>query len=252
MDYVMNGITELAMPGDRKFNYPVDKKRNKENTDKMIAAEKNLDYFWSKFDANWKNLAKKSIMLCMADIPKQREIEKTGPWVEPPKEPKPKAEILREPKPWTNPDTKDDTPTKSKQKTKTKGPAQNNDTQDISTAAEPSPQDQADTQPIFRVDKSTLKVFNTLFFTPGLSSLPGEIPWVEFLKAMSSTGFAAQKLYGSIWQFTPTNLDVERSIQFHEPHPVAKIRFPVARRIGRRLKRAYGWHSGMFELEDKA
>jgi hypothetical protein len=66
---------------------------------------------------------------------------------------------------------------------------------------------------------------------------------------MGSTGFAAQKLYGSIWQFTPTKLDVERSIQFHEPHPAVKIRFQVARRMGRRLTRAYGWHGGMFELE---
>lgn len=66
---------------------------------------------------------------------------------------------------------------------------------------------------------------------------------------MSSTGFAPQKLYGSIWQFTPVNLDVERSIQFHEPHPEVKIRSTVIRRIDRRLTRAYGWHGDMFKLE---
>jgi hypothetical protein len=32
---------------------------------------------------------------------------------------------------------------------------------------------------------------------------------------------------------------------------MAKIRFPIARRIGRRLMRAYGSHGGMFELGDK-
>lgn len=67
---------------------------------------------------------------------------------------------------------------------------------------------------------------------------------------MGATGFAPQKPYGCIWQFTPTKLDVERSIQFHEPHPNVKIRFAVARRMGRRLTRAYGWNSSMFDLEE--
>ena len=62
--------------------------------------------------------------------------------------------------------------------------------------------------------------------------------------AMASTGFAEQKLYGSIRQLTPTKLDVEGSIQLHEPHPEVKIRFTVARRMGRRLMRAYGGAEG--------
>ena len=80
---------------------------------------------------------------------------------------------------------------------------------------------------------------------------PGEIPWSDFLHAMSHTGFEIEKLYGSTWQFTPTKLDVERSIQFHEPHPVNKIPYRVARRHGRRLNRAYGWTGAMF-VQDKA
>jgi hypothetical protein len=110
------------------------------------------------------------------------------------------------------------------------------------------PAAQPDKQPVFKVSPASLKVFNTLFFTPGSAGNVGEVPWIDFLRAMASTGFAAQKLYGSISQFTPTNLDCERSIQFHEPHPEVKIRFTVARRMGRRLTRAYGWYGGMFEL----
>jgi hypothetical protein len=68
---------------------------------------------------------------------------------------------------------------------------------------------------------------------------------------MASTGFRIEKLYGSVWQFSPTSLDVERSIHFHEPHPKGKIPFEVARRHGRRLTRAYGWHGGMFVLKEK-
>jgi hypothetical protein len=105
-----------------------------------------------------------------------------------------------------------------------------------------------DGQPTFKVDKRSLKVFSTLFFQPSQTAQPGEIPWNDFLHAMGTTAFTVEKLYGSVWQFTPRNLDVERSIQFHEPHPIAKIPFRVARRIGRRLNRAYGWHGQMFTL----
>jgi hypothetical protein len=249
MDQVLKGITQMAMPGDGKFNYPTDKKRTKQTTEAMITAEKNLDLFWSRFDVNWKRLAGKNISDCMGDhAPRQKgqQKERTAPWVEPVKEEKSKADPKDlNPKGWS--DIKDDKILVTiKQKVKTKGIGQ---TTDIEEAAQKAPSAQVDQQPIFKVDKSSLKVFNTLFFTPGQAKAPGEIPWVDFLRAMGSTGFAAQKLYGSIWQFTPTKLDVERSIQFHEPHPAVKLRFQVARRMGRRLTRAYGWHGGMFELE---
>lgn len=100
------------------------------------------------------------------------------------------------------------------------------------------------------VDGRAFKVFRTLFHNPRVTSTPGEVPWADFLHAMASMGFAAEKLYGSVWQFQPTRLDVERSIQFHEPHPCSKIPFMTARQFGRRLSRAYGWDGGMFVLKD--
>jgi hypothetical protein len=251
MDHVMKGITQLAMPGGGKFNYPTDKKRTKQTTEAMMTAEKNLDLFWFRFDVNWKRLAGQSIADCMGDhTPRQKgqQKERTAPWVEPVKEQKTQADSKAlEPKEWVEiKDSKIPVAVTSKQKVKTKGVSQTVNTEE---ATHDAPSAQADKQPVFKVDKSSMKVFNTLFFTHGQAKAPGEIPWVDFLRAMGSTGFAAQKLYGSIWQFTPTKLDVERSIQFHEPHPAVKIRFPVARRMGRRLTRAYGWHGGMFELE---
>jgi hypothetical protein len=65
---------------------------------------------------------------------------------------------------------------------------------------------------------------------------------------MDSAGFSAEKLQGSAWKFTPRRLDVEGSINFHEPHPSNKIAFYVARRFGRRLERAYGWKGEQFRL----
>ena len=108
-----------------------------------------------------------------------------------------------------------------------------------------------DPQPSFAVDARALKVFRTIFFNPAVTSTPGEITWNDFLHAMTSVGFTVMKLYGSVWQFQPTKLDVERSIQFHEPHPRGKIPFTTARRYGRRLHRAYGWFGEMFTLSAK-
>ncbi|KAE9366427.1 hypothetical protein N431DRAFT_351887 [Stipitochalara longipes BDJ] len=254
MDQVLKGITELAMPQDRKFDYPVDKKRTKQTTEAMIKAEKNLDLFWMKFDVNWRRLAGKPIDKCMGDhAPRQsgQKIQRTAPWVEPiQKEMKAQAEPLDlDMKAWKESTTFNEKPPakSSKQKVKTKGASAE---PDVKPAPRPPPPSaQPGQQPILKVSPASLKVFSTLFFTPGATGNVGEVPWIDFLRAMTSTGFAAQKLYGSIWQFTPTRVDVERSIQFHEPHPEVKIRFTVARRMGRRLMRAYGWHGAMFQLD---
>lgn len=131
---------------------------------------------------------------------------------------------------------------KSKQKTRgTAVPESAPDLENVDTAT-------VDSQPTFPVDARALKVFKTLFYTPSPGSTPGEISWIDFVYALGTTGFRAEKLYGSVWQFSPTKLDVERAIQFHEPHPEKKIAFFTARRHGRRLNRAYGWHGGMFVL----
>jgi hypothetical protein len=98
------------------------------------------------------------------------------------------------------------------------------------------------------VDKRAYKVFNALFRSPNSPDQPGEIPWPDFLHAMVSVGFNAEKLQGSSWHFTPRDLDVGRSIQFYEPHPGNKLPFTWARRYGRRLARAYGWDSEMSTL----
>lgn len=104
-----------------------------------------------------------------------------------------------------------------------------------------------------KVDKRSLKVFKTLFFAPSASANPGEVPWKDFLHAMHNVGFAIEKLQGSVWQFTPQpEAEVDenpRSILFHEPHPYSKIPYWDARRIGRRLLRAYGWNGKMFVLD---
>ncbi|THC90947.1 hypothetical protein EYZ11_009597 [Aspergillus tanneri] len=248
-------LGDLGAVEKRRFYYPVEKRRNRENVELMRSAEANLDAFWLAVDnhipikcgmtrrnATYRTLSRIS-----------GKLQRTPVWLEPDRQPpqiKTSKQTLSDhqfeleyrtektTELWTLP--------VPKRKVKARGKLNVSE-----TLVEPSlpPQTdcpQIDCQPTFRVDKRSLKVFSTLFFQPSQTALPGEIPWNDFLHAMSCTAFFVQKLYGSVWQFTPRNLDVEHSIQFHEPHPVGKIPFRYARRIGRRLYRTYGWHGGMF------
>jgi hypothetical protein len=100
--------------------------------------------------------------------------------------------------------------TEPKAKTKTRGK-----TQPSTATNRTTPANAPDTQPAFSVDARALKVFWTLFFNPAVTSIPGEVPWNDFLHALASVGFETMKLYGSVWQFRPRNLDVERNILFY-------------------------------------
>lgn len=255
------GISDFGDPSDNKFEYPVHKKRNKINVDKMREAEENLALLWDNLDARFRDdhvdltgTALKNLLL------QPRALQRTPEWTEPAvvnqKDGGSKAitsaavdELY---KPFSNlfigegtKQTSTSASKHSKSKVKTRG---------ISTAAnenampgvDPSASEPPDTQPTFKVDARALKVFRVVFFDPTANTTPGEVAWNDFLQAMVTTGFAAQKLYGSVWHFQPTELDVDRSIQFHEPHPKGKLPFVVARRYGRRLNRAYGWFGGMF------
>ncbi|KAF2770944.1 hypothetical protein EJ03DRAFT_381702 [Teratosphaeria nubilosa] len=146
------------------------------------------------------------------------------------------------------------THTKTKPKTRGTPAAQPDHDPPAAAAAGTSASALPDAQPTFHLDARALKVFRTLCFTPYISSTPDEVPWAGFLHAMAATGFVPEKLYGSVWNFRPTGLDVERSIQIHEPHPSGKIPDRHCRRHGRRFGKAYGWHGGMFrglEKEEK-
>jgi hypothetical protein len=101
----------------------------------------------------------------------------------------------------------------------------------------------------FTVDKRAEKTFSTLFYTPSFNDTPGDTTWTDFVHAMLSIGFVVEKLYASIWHFTPPKSVSGESIQFHAPHAGDKIRYHMARLFGRRLHRAYGWSANMFVLQ---
>ncbi|KAK3689894.1 hypothetical protein B0T22DRAFT_499480 [Podospora appendiculata] len=250
-------------PSDNKFEYPVGKRLNKANVDKLRAAEAHLDTFWAKADELIRAKAGSQNGTALQRLLSQpRLLQRTPEWVEPaagakanlgrtaaassdalseqlstvhlgPEPPSARREVLAaEP---------------AKTKAKTRGAPRTPSVPDVHEA-DPRP---VEPQPRFTVDARALKVFRIIFFDPTANTSPGEVAWLDFVHALKATGFAAQKLYGSVWHFQPTSLDVERSIQFHEPHPRNKIPFLIARRHGRRLTRAYGWHGDMFLLQSK-
>lgn len=139
--------------------------------------------------------------------------------------------------------------TAEKSKTKTKG-LPNTPTAPPAGVTAPEAAAPESTPTVVAVDARALRVFRTLFFNPSVKSSVGEVPWHDFVHAMVSTGqFTTEKLLGSAWQFQRGDGNGQSSIQFHEPHPRAKIYFTMARRMGRRLNRTFGWTGSTFVLK---
>jgi len=228
----------------------------------MRAAEKNLDDFWSAIDRNMThgsgNALDRTVLKQLLSQP--CALRRTQEWIDQPQGPKQStpnqdAESLLKPLSelyfGLEQRTSHTADVSNKQgsaiKEKTRGTARSQDqAEEISVPVPPS--DGLENPRTFRVDAEALTVFRILFHIPSQRSKPGEIAWTDFLHAMVSVGFAPEKLYGSVWHFHPSTSGAERSIHFYEPHPQAKLSYHVARRVGRRLERAYGWVGSMFEL----
>lgn len=262
-----NNMIKAVTIGDMsngRLAYPIDKRRTKENVEILRRSEASLDAFWACVDQTIHSvvgeLGNSAVLPLLSE---SRVIQRTPEWVEPTRKPKREAtvptndsnsEAIYKPmsvlcigsSPSETKDVENDPP---KVKTKTRGKADASS----SSSSEKTSEDPVltDPQPVFQVDARALKVIRTIFHDPSAAAAQGEVPWQDFLHALTSVGFAAEKLYGSVWQFRPVSLDTNRSIQFHEPHPRGKVPFRVARRHGRRLCRAYGWHAGMFVLKEK-
>ncbi|KAF9763319.1 hypothetical protein IL306_003164 [Fusarium sp. DS 682] len=257
---VYEHASKFGEPLAGRFTYPIQKRRTKENVDALRRAEANLDAFWAKVDRLLHTKGGKLEGSFVEQLLSQpRILQRTPEWVEPSETKKAAAEPAVVEKPLSPfyfglPGNRSSEKTDSRISTKTlktrvKTRAAANRSSEKEGVAEVAPEASSeDVQPSFQVDQRALKVFRTLFFSPEVTSTPGEVPWNDFLHALASTGFTAEKLYGSVWQFSPTKLDVEASIHFHEPHPRGKLAFTVARRYGRRLHRTYGWTGDMFVL----
>ncbi|THY02389.1 hypothetical protein D6C85_06535 [Aureobasidium pullulans] len=275
-DFTTCAVLDAADPAN--FAYPSDKRRTRETVTQMRQAEKRLDKFWATVDNHCEAHTSYSVLYLLMDFFSDwnRKIHRTKAWVEP----KETAGC----KPIQQHNEKDDetaltetsglplhvfnpnaccshpkksellgsiTPQKAKAKTRPDGSVaspQQESRRDSATSVEEK--ENVEVKKL-KVNKRAFKVFATMFHVPSSNEQQntGEVAWSEFLYAMKMIGFSVEKLYGSSWQFTPDTIEASRSIQFHEPHPRAKMWYWLSKEYGRRLHRAYGWTGETFDLQ---
>ncbi|RDW72172.1 hypothetical protein BP5796_08206 [Coleophoma crateriformis] len=257
-------LGRLGKPSIARFHYPHDNK-SRESIQSRRRSENNLDALWNVIDRQFEEISQQSLIEALGLT--SRTLQRTAPWVEPPKQQQ--LQDVAEPasidsfssmsfQSESSSVAKVQTATKTKQKTR--GKRQTGPTEVFNNATEctectdniTKPAEQACQEiKTIKVSPHTYKVLSTLLFMPGKTDRGREISWQAFLLAMAQLGFSSQHLYGSVWQFEPSPTSgYTRNIQFHQPHPGNKIRFEHAKRIGRRLERAFGWRGHMFELGD--
>lgn len=249
-----------VMPVSTKFYYPVDKAHNAKNVEAVRRAELNLDTSWNIVDTHFSDQSGETLHQIFGRYASQaREIRRTSPWIAPDDVQQTMPQIVNNCNEafessfatlGIEPDQprrfQGDTTPQEKVKTRPQntrpesGPALDQ-TKRLKAIPEVSPP----TKP--QISARALKVFRTTFHTYGTSpEHQGEIDWKDMLHAMTSMGFAANKLYGSVWHFVPTVPEIQKSIHLHEPHPTSKITFWTARAYGRRLRSTFGWSGEMF------
>ncbi len=256
----MKGPLKLhsTLPVSEKFYYPVEKAHNESNVDAMRLAEANLDAFCQNIDSHFLKHGKQTLFQVFDRIAiHPRQLHRTPQWTPivrrapPPREPTActgtwAPELVSEKAGRFHPE-----PLRMKIKTRgSRGPSEL-ETCDTVKSVQTTDAEADRQQPIFSVKKREWKVFLTMFHDKSGNTQAGEIAWSDFLHAMTKISFQAEKLYGSVWQFTPARVVarcVDKSIHFREPHQSGKIPFRTARRWGRRLSRSYGFSAESFDL----
>lgn len=256
----------------KKFYYPIDKAHSAAQVEAMQKAEANLDEVWVKLDFHFVTHHPQTLVKLFKShyTSDQRRIRRTPDYV-PLEEDEVKLPVkcvgaildpniplrgiraVHEEPPKFSPEFK-------KTRIKTRGLPAPADIVVVEAhpdgpdgIMENDGQDMLDNggkeAPVHDLGKRGRKVLATLFHIDAMRNQRGEIPWRDFLQVMTSLDFNAEKLYGSVWQFTPMMGSVKRGIHVHEPHPSGKIPFYMARMIGRRLIRTYGWIEDMIVVD---
>lgn len=181
---------KLGDPSDRKFNYPSEKRRTKENTATLIQSERNLDNFWVTIDRLVYNGCGSLDGSAVERLLSQdRTLHRTPEWIEEPaatntKTSKPRsANVDIEPiykplsslyfeLPGKKPEDFNETLAPPKTKTKTRGMPSKETPE--TTAVLCSADVALDSKPAsISVNARSLKVFRTLFFDPNVTSSRG-------------------------------------------------------------------------------
>ena len=275
MTAIMNNI--LGDPTDGSYDYPATKRSTETNVNQMRFAEDCLDDFWNELESGIEAYTDYNVFQMLERrLFEPRKIYRTPEWMPPLEKTTTKktTQPLKERAanvsiPLLTPSvSKTGVSTKPKVKVKTRG------VPEPPAVEEGRLSPPVETPDLITAPRTTIKVPKRAYRV--LSALLPEskaechqrieVAWDEFLQAMNTIGLQPEKLYGSVWIFMPKHtkstsddektkkywVDVQRSIQFHEPKEVrrgSKMPTHYVRTFGRRLKHAYGWEDGMFVCE---
>ncbi|KAK5736050.1 cell agglutination protein Mam3 [Elasticomyces elasticus] len=255
----------LYSPSSKLWQYPADKRPSKANNSQMRHAESHLDFFWGELEENVLDYSGEDVTEILAARGlRKRKLYRTPKWKDPILAPA--AEVKEAPRfglielnpsvPKKRSAGEDHACAPKTPKTKTRGAASMPLDEEEVVTAPPEPEDAVPSVTI-KVKKRTHRVFSALLPESGAENHHKiEVAWDDMLQAMADIGMMPEKLYGSVWNFKPTEECVvegmTRGIQFHEPKEVRrgnKIGPHMVRVFGRRLQHAYGWTAGMFVCE---
>ncbi|KAH0274072.1 hypothetical protein KCU91_g5532, partial [Aureobasidium melanogenum] len=109
------------------------------------------------------------------------------------------------------------------------------------------PTTDADSEPVIQRISTTpraLEIIRKMFPTSAEEAAAKTTEWDHFVHAMNDLGLNARNVGGSAVEFEHPAL--ERKINFHRPHPVAKIDSIMLQSMGKRLKKHFDWSRELF------
>ncbi|KAL8994276.1 MAG: hypothetical protein Q9169_005711 [Polycauliona sp. 2 TL-2023] len=252
------GLGSLVMDL-RIFDYPFHKPRTASSTAKLRSAENALDNLWNEVNQLFVRKTGKTLKSWEEGRINYRDIRRTPAWIEPRSSTEWDSQVpedldvalaLATLEQRTESTIDQSQPLGARQKTKTRSSTAHDSAVDTPDSGANTIGASASVAiPRLTVKKKAFNTFAALFGKSTANTMPGELPWVDFKRAMVNIGFGAEKLQGSAWLFKPSDKLPSGSIIFHEPHPESKLPMQWARRIARRLNRNFGWTAETFVTE---
>lgn len=241
---------DLGVPLNNRFDYPSAKKPTKTNAEMLRYAESELDHFWAQ-TVKAICVGGKLSPRCLALLD-TKDMIRTQPWEHEGVNTTPDQSSKKASFTFQNHTIGGSQPDDGLAKHEALQTAKALDEARGRKRAEPEIDDTELEAPEvpgiqltfpIQVDQRSLACLRMLFTEPKERGNAGSLAWAEVLHTMADLGFPMENLRGSKWWFGPHPAleGGPKSILIHKPHPRPQYTLVLARRLGRRLQRRFGW-----------